>query len=98
MDYANRRRLKIFGHTMTRALGADDGLAARLAMPGYKAVVERAVIVHIAGFNWSCPQHITPRFTLVEIERSTEPLRDRVAELEARLASCERGSVNASRG
>ena len=98
MDYANRRRLKIFGHAETRALGDDDGLASRLAMPGYKAVVERAVVVQVAGFDWNCPQHITPRFTLAEIERATEPLRDRVAELEARLASCERGNANTSRG
>ena len=98
MDYANRRRLKIFGHAEIRALGADDGLAARLEMPGYKAVVERAVLVQIAGFDWNCPQHITPRFTLAEIERATRPLRDRVAELEAKLVSCERGNGNVASG
>jgi len=89
MDYANRRRLKIFGHAEPREVGADAGLAARLAMPGYKGVVERAVVVQVAGFDWNCPQHITPRFTLDEVERATTPLRERVAELESRLASCE---------
>jgi hypothetical protein len=44
------------------------------------------VIVRVAGFDWNCPQHITPRFTLAEVERATQPLRDRIAELEARLA------------
>ncbi len=86
MDYAKRRRLKIFGHAALRAVGADDGLAARLAVPGYEATVECAVIVRVAGFDWNCPQHITPRFTLAEVERATQPLRDRIAELEARLA------------
>jgi predicted pyridoxine 5'-phosphate oxidase superfamily flavin-nucleotide-binding protein len=86
MDYAKRRRLKIFGHATLRAVGADDGLAARLAVPGYEATVERAAIVRVAGFDWNCPQHITPRFTLAEVERATQPLRDRIAELEARLA------------
>ena len=89
MDYANRRRLKLLAHAELREVGADDGLAARLAMPDYEAVVERAVLVKLAGFDWNCPQHITPRFTLDEIERATQPLRERVAELEAKLASCE---------
>ncbi len=89
MDHANRRRLKIPGHAETLEVGADAGLAATLAVPGYEAVVERAVRVRIAGFDWNCPQHITPRFTIEEIEQTTRPLRERVAELVARLESCE---------
>jgi predicted pyridoxine 5'-phosphate oxidase superfamily flavin-nucleotide-binding protein len=89
MDYANRRRLKLLGHAELREIGADEGLAARLSVPGYDATVERAVLVHVAGFDWNCPQHITPRFTLEEIERTVTPLRERVGELEAKLASCE---------
>jgi len=89
MDYAARRRLKILGHAEALEVGADDGLAARLAVPGYDARVERAVRVRVAAFDWNCPQHITPRFTLAEVEDAARPLRERVAELEARLASCE---------
>ena len=89
MDYANRRRLKLLGHAEVLEVGADEGLAAQLAVPGYRAEVERAVRVRIAGFDWNCPQHITPRFTLDEIEHTLTPLRERVAELEAKLASCE---------
>ena len=89
MDYANRRRLKLLGHAELREVGADDELAARLAMPDYKAVGERAVLLKLAGFDWNCPQHITPRFTLDEVERAAQPVRERVAELEAKLASCE---------
>jgi predicted pyridoxine 5'-phosphate oxidase superfamily flavin-nucleotide-binding protein len=88
MDYANQRRLKILGHLEIRAVGADASLDARLALAGYSATVERAALVHVAGFDWNCPQHITPRFTLDEIEHATKPLRERVAELEAKLASC----------
>jgi predicted pyridoxine 5'-phosphate oxidase superfamily flavin-nucleotide-binding protein len=89
VDYANRRRLKILGRAEPLEVGADDGLAARLSVPGYAAVVERAVRVRIEAFDWNCPQHITPRFTLDEVERAVTPLRERVAELEAKLASCE---------
>ncbi len=89
MDYPNRRRLKILGHAELREVGADDGLATRLAIAGYAAVVERGVLVRIAGFDWNCPQHITPRFTLEEVEHAVTPLRQRVSELEAQLESCE---------
>jgi predicted pyridoxine 5'-phosphate oxidase superfamily flavin-nucleotide-binding protein len=89
MDYANRRRLKLLGHAETLEVGADEELATQLAVPGYHAEVERAVRVRVAGFDWNCPQHITPRFTLDEIEHTVAPLRERVAELEAKLASCE---------
>jgi len=89
MDYASRRRLKILGRVEVREVGSDAGLAAQLAVTGYDAVVERAVLLHVAGFDWNCPQHITPRFTLEEVEQAVTPLRERVAELEKRLASCE---------
>lgn len=89
MDYANRRRLKLLGHARVVEVGKEDGLAAQLAVPGYSAVVESAFVVSVAGFDWNCPQHITPRFTIDEVERATQPLRDRVAELEATLADCE---------
>ena len=98
MDYANRRRLKIFGHAEIREVGADAEFARRLAVPGYQAVVERAVVVRIAGFDWNCPQHITPRFTLDEVEQATTPLRERVAELESKLASCEAQNGKAPQG
>lgn len=93
MDYANRRRLKLLGHAEIRPADAR----ADLAVPGYPAVVERAVVVRVAGFDWNCPQHITPRFTLDEIEQATRPLRERVAELEAKLASCEARAPDAGR-
>jgi predicted pyridoxine 5'-phosphate oxidase superfamily flavin-nucleotide-binding protein len=86
MDYAERRRLKILGRAELREVGSDGGLLSRLVVSGYKAVVERAVVVRITGFDWNCPQHITPRFTLEELEPTVAPLRRRIAELEAMLA------------
>jgi predicted pyridoxine 5'-phosphate oxidase superfamily flavin-nucleotide-binding protein len=77
MDYANRRRLKILGHAEIHPLGADEGLISRLTVPGYQAVVERAVLVRVAGFDWNCSQHITQRFTLDEVEKATQSLHDR---------------------
>ncbi len=27
------------------------------------------MVIDVVGFDWHCPQHITPRFTLEELER-----------------------------
>jgi hypothetical protein len=46
-------------------------------------VIEQAILIHIEAFDWNCPQHITPRYTLEELEPSLAPIRDRLKELEA---------------
>lgn len=83
MDYPNRRRLKLLGRMTARDLSEDAGLAARLALPDYRARAERAFVIVVEAFDWNCPQHITPRFTVAEIEVATTPLRQRLAALEA---------------
>ena len=58
-------------------------MAAKLTLPGYRAKVERALIMHLVAFDWNCPQHITPRFSEAELAPALAPLRDRLEELEA---------------
>ncbi|MGR3696773.1 MAG: pyridoxamine 5'-phosphate oxidase family protein [Roseovarius sp.] len=84
MDYPNRRRLKLFGRA--RAVGLEDeDLLARLEMPDYRARIERGFLITVEGFDWNCPQHITPRFTVDQLEDVTAPLHARIAQLEAAL-------------
>lgn len=83
MDYANRRRLKIYARLEAKDLRSDPELAAKLAMPGYKARIERAFLVHVQAFNWNCPQHITPRFSEVELEHALGPVRLHLEKLQA---------------
>lgn len=85
MDYANQTRLKIFAEVEVVDAADDPGLAEALAVPGYTAKVERAMIMHVEAYDWNCPQHITPRFTLTEIEVGTEHLRKRIRELETEI-------------
>ena len=47
----------------------------RSASPGYKAKVERAVLLRLEAFDWNFPQHITPRFTEAELAQALEPVR-----------------------
>jgi len=83
VDYPRRSRLKILARMETRDLRDDPELVERLALPGYRARVERALVLCLEAFDWNCPQHITPRFTAAEIEAGTLPLRERLAALEA---------------
>jgi hypothetical protein len=90
MDYARKARLKLQGHaTLVDALGAPD-LAATLATQG-QGRVERIMTITIAGFDWNCPQFITPRFDAAEMTALVGPELDRLetrnAELEAELAN-----------
>jgi uncharacterized protein len=86
MDYPRRARMKIFAHVETLAPDADAALAALVSVPGYRAKMERIFVLRLDAFDWNCPQHITPRFTEEEINAAMQPLRERVAELEAQIA------------
>jgi predicted pyridoxine 5'-phosphate oxidase superfamily flavin-nucleotide-binding protein len=83
MDYPHRRRLKIHAHTEIRDLAADPELAAKLTDPGYRAKVERGLILRLEAFDWNCPQHITPRFSEAEHAPALKPIRERLEALAA---------------
>lgn len=84
MDYPNRRRLKILGHARTIDMTGEPELIARLQDP-YGATIERGILIDLEGFDWNCPQHITPRFTEAEVRSATAPLVTRLAEAEAEI-------------
>ena len=83
VDYARRRRLKIFGHARIVTADQDPDLIRSLSHPQYDAVVERAVVVSVDAFDWNCPQHITPRFSAAELEPALADMRQRLSDLEA---------------
>ena len=85
MDYAGQRRLKILVRVEVKDAAEAPDLIAQLKMPDYKARVERAMILHIEAFDWNCPQHITPRYTMDEIRHMTAPLNDHIEKLEAEI-------------
>jgi predicted pyridoxine 5'-phosphate oxidase superfamily flavin-nucleotide-binding protein len=92
MDYPNRRRLKLMGRLRFEAVDdADATLALAVSLPGYRARVERVGVIDVEAFDWNCPQHITPRFTLADVEAAVGPLQDRVDQLEAEVAALRGG-------
>ncbi|MGB0659687.1 MAG: pyridoxamine 5'-phosphate oxidase family protein [Mangrovicoccus sp.] len=83
MDYLAKRRLKMLGQA--QVIGPQDPRMTQLLQPGITARVERGMLVQVAGFDWNCPQHIPQRFSLPQVEATTEKLLTRIAELEAAL-------------
>jgi predicted pyridoxine 5'-phosphate oxidase superfamily flavin-nucleotide-binding protein len=84
MDYPAQSRLKILGHV--RILEGDaeaEELIEKLRVPEEKTPPERAVLIHVEGFDWNCPQHITPRYTEAELTEILTPMRLRLEALEA---------------
>ncbi len=67
MDYPNRRRLKIWGRVEIVHADEFPDIIAQLEIPGYRARVERGILIKVEAWDWNCPQHITPRYSEAEI-------------------------------
>ena len=87
MDYAHRRRLKILGTATVVDVG--DGppadLAHLVAAAREEGAVERVVTVDVHGYDWNCPQHITPRWSEAELAEALAPVREELARLHAEI-------------
>ena len=61
MDYAHRRRVKIWGEARV----VDDPALLKSLMPqGYKARPEQVILFRISAWDTNCPQHIPRNSTL----------------------------------
>jgi predicted pyridoxine 5'-phosphate oxidase superfamily flavin-nucleotide-binding protein len=84
MDYAHRRRVKIWGRA--RVVENDDELLSRLRPPVGHAVAERAILFEIEAWDRNCPQHIPQLVPMEDVEAAVRTLQDRILLLEAELA------------
>ena len=84
MDYANRRRVKIWG--TARAVEDDPELVAKLMPEGYRARGEQAVVFTIEAYDVNCPQHIPQMVFAEDVAEIVTGLRKRIGELEAENA------------
>ena len=85
MDYPNKTRLKLLGRV--ELVGLDHPkIIEKLQMPDYRGHIERGFVIKVEAFDWNCPQHITERYTVPDIEKSVSALQDRIVELETELS------------
>ncbi|MBK8915388.1 MAG: pyridoxamine 5'-phosphate oxidase family protein [Phycisphaerales bacterium] len=80
MDYANSRRVKLWG--TAKVIEDDAELLERFRDPDYHGKVERAIVFTVATWDVNCPQHIHKRFS----QRYIAPV---IAELQAKIAALE---------
>ena len=81
MDYARRRRVKIWG--CARAVQSDRELISRLMPEGYAARPEHAILFKVNAWDINCPRHIPQKLDAAEVAGVLAELRARVARLEA---------------
>lgn len=94
MDYANSRRVKLWG--TAKVVEDDAELLDQLRDRDYPGEVERAIVFSIDAWDINCPQHIHKRFSQKQVAPVIEQLQARIAGLEARLAESLANNVSAS--
>lgn len=85
VDYPSRTRLKILARAEIIELKNDPALYESLDLGEYKFKPERMMVLNIEAYDWNCPQHITPRYTVENIEVALAPQREYIAKLEAEI-------------
>jgi predicted pyridoxine 5'-phosphate oxidase superfamily flavin-nucleotide-binding protein len=83
IDYAHRRRIKIWG--TARVVEGDADLAARLMPAGYKARAEQVILFTVTAWDANCPQHIPQRFDAADVAAALEAKDHEIASLKADL-------------
>jgi predicted pyridoxine 5'-phosphate oxidase superfamily flavin-nucleotide-binding protein len=94
MDYAHRRRVKIWGEA--RVVDDDPALTQALMPKGYKARPEQVILFRISAWDTNCPQHIPQKFDAGDVAAALASRDARISELEAELAALKGESVSGS--
>ena len=84
MDYARRRRVKIWGSA--RIIENDDDLLAQMRPAQANAIAERVILFTIEAWDRNCPQHIPQLIPIEDAAALVQQLRQRIEELESELA------------
>ncbi|MEO8244275.1 MAG: pyridoxamine 5'-phosphate oxidase family protein [bacterium] len=84
IDYAHRRRIKIWGSA--RIVEGDSDLTARLMPADYKARAEQVILFTVAAWDSNCPQHIPQRFEAADVAAALAAKDQEIAALKAEVA------------
>lgn len=84
MDYANRRRIKIWGSA--KVVEDDEMLEASLTTAGYRGRSEQIIVFDVEAWDINCPQHIPQMFFAEDVAQAITDRDEKIARLEAELA------------
>jgi predicted pyridoxine 5'-phosphate oxidase superfamily flavin-nucleotide-binding protein len=83
IDYANGRRVKIWGEA--RVIEDDAVMLAELMPADYKSRGEQVVLFRVKAWDANCPQHIPKRFDAATVAAALEARDRQIAKLEAEI-------------
>jgi hypothetical protein len=94
MDYPHQTRLKLLADVETIPWSKATAWKSELLLTE-RSRPERIVLLHVAAFDWNCPQHIPQRWTIEELKQTTffervESLEQEVLTLKAALAEAQK--------
>jgi predicted pyridoxine 5'-phosphate oxidase superfamily flavin-nucleotide-binding protein len=85
VDYPARARLKIYAKAEIVELKDNPSLYDALDLEEYKFRPERMMVLNIEAYDWNCPQHITPRYTVNDIEEAFASQRNQISRMEVEI-------------
>jgi len=85
MDYAGRRRVKLWG--TARVVEDDPDLIRRLTPADYGAKPEQAVLFTVEAWDSNCPKHVPVLLPADEVAAAVGKLQARIADLERENAA-----------
>ncbi len=93
VSYPQRARLKIYAKARVVERSENPALFDQLDPADYPHRPERMLLFDIQAYDWNCPQHIMPRYTVEEIEAAFAPQRAYIAALEAEIADLKKTAL-----
>lgn len=85
VSYPQRARLKVYAKIRVVELADNPALFEAIDPADYPHRPERMMVLDVQAFDWNCPQHITPRYTVEDIEAAFAPQKAYIARLEAEI-------------
>jgi len=94
VSYPMRTRLKIYAEAEIIEIEDNPRLYQYLKPEDYKFKPERMLLFKIKAYDWNCRQHITPRYSIGEIEELLAPKNKYIAKLEQELKTLKEKTID----
>ncbi|MEO6607565.1 MAG: pyridoxamine 5'-phosphate oxidase family protein [Aestuariivirga sp.] len=88
MDYAHRRRIKLWGRA--KVVPADAALLEKLMPDDYAARPDQVILFDVEAWDVNCPQHIPQKFASADVAKALGELESVIARLKDENAELKR--------
>lgn len=91
MDYANRRRIKMWGEAWM--IEGDEALMQAVMPEGYAAAPERVLLFKVSAWDPNCPQHIPRKIDTDQVDAMLAERDREIAGLRAEIERLRAGAA-----